>query len=462
MELYSIYKKLPYQAQNILCSLYGYYIGTQRYGRKYEDIFAQLLSNDICDKSKILGYKEENLFRIIEYAYKHCPYYKKKYIEAGVTPSSFTGISSLQLFPILTKEDVRNNYLGMISDEYSTKELIHYHTSGTTGKALDFYWTRNNLQYYWATVWRGRSRFNVYRGDAHLNFTGKNVVPINACYPPYWRYNKAHNQYLINMQQISRDKVQYIVDFINDNDFRFITGYPSIVNSLAELISENHLQVNKFPGFFFSSAEKLYEYQRFTIENIFHGLKIVEHYGFSENAAAASMCECGHYHEDFELGHLELINSVDIDKGTTGNLIATGFQNLGMPFVRYENGDVATFTDSVCPCGRHSQVITNIEGRKEDYILTPEGTKIMRLDYIFKGTYTIKECQIVQKKDGRLLLRIVRRQDYNTRVEEDIRLIIKSMISPTIGVDFEYVDEIERTKSGKFKAVVSELQVETR
>lgn len=457
MELYSIYKSLPYQVQNILCSMYGYYIGFQRYGRQYEDIFVQLLSSDNWNESKILGYKEENLFRVIEYSYKHCPFYKKKFTEAGVTPSTFTGMSSLQLFPILTKEDVRNNYQGMISDEYLVKEMIHYHTSGTTGKALDFYWTRHNLQYYWATVWRGRSRFDVHRGDPHLNFTGKNVVPINVSSSPYWRYNKAQNQYLINMQHISKNKVQYIVDFINDSDLSFITGYPSIVNSLAELMSEERLQVNKSPGFFFSSAEKLYEYQKFAIEKTFHGLKVIEHYGFSENAAAASMCDCGHYHEDFELGHLELINSVDTDEGTMGNMVATGFQNLGMPFIRYEIGDVATFTDSVCQCGRSSQVITNIEGRTEDYILTPEGTRIMRLDYIFKGTYSIKESQIVQKKDGRLLLRIVRRQDYTTKVEDDIRMTIKSMISPTIGVDFEYIDEIERTKSGKFKAVVSEL-----
>ena len=190
---------------------------------------------------------------------------------------------------------------------------------------------------------------------------------------------------------------------------------------------------------------------------MFKGLKVIEHYGFSENAAAASMCEQGHYHEDFELGHLELSNTIASSKGMTGNLVATGFQNLGMPFIRYEIGDVATFSNDSCGCGRSSRVLTDIEGRVEDYILTPEGTKIMRLDYIFKGTHSIKECQVVQKKDGTLLLRIVRRNNYSTKVEQDILEVIRTMISPSIPVRFEYVDEIERTKSGKFKAVISQL-----
>ena len=164
------------------------------------------------------------------------------------------------------------------------------------------------------------------------------------------------------------------------------------------------------------------------------------------------------YHEDFELGHLEINNPVKTEKGVTGSMVATGFQNFAMPFIRYEIGDTGTFTDKKCDCGLQSQVITDIEGRNGDYVITPEGAHIMRFGYIFKETSSIKECQIVQKELGSLIVRIVKRDNYNKSTEENIREAIKEWISPTIRVNFEYVNEIPRTKSGKFKAVVSELR----
>ena len=56
------------------------------------------------------------------------------------------------------------------------------------------------------------------------------------------------------------------------------------------------------------------------------------------------------------------------------------------------------------------------------------------------------------------MIRIVKRSDYKFSNENSIRKAIKEWISPSIGVDFEYVDEIPRTKSGKFKAVVSNIK----
>ena len=458
MNQFAIYKKLPVFLQNILCSVQGYRLEKQRYNKDYYKIYNSLLESDQWNESQILAYKEEHIDKIIEYAFKHYHFYKKKYTENGLTALDFKGMEDLAKFPILTKEEIRENWKGMISDETNIKKLIPYHTSGSTGKALDFYWTSHSLQYYWAVVWRGRQRFEVYKGDRHLNFTGKIVIPIEQNKPPYWRYNKPLNQYMLNMQHLTPQKVKDIVNFINQCDFKFFVGYPSIMNTLANLIEEQGLIITNTPEYIFSSAEKMYENQQQNICKAFPGTTIIEHYGFSENAASASKCKRNVYHEDFELGHLEINNPVKTEKGVTGSMVATGFQNFAMPFIRYEIGDTGTFTDKKCDCGLQSQVITDIEGRNGDYVITPEGAHIMRFGYIFKETSSIKECQIVQKELGSLIVRIVKRDNYNKSTEENIREAIKEWISPTIRVNFEYVNEIPRTKSGKFKAVVSELR----
>ena len=60
-------------------------------------------------------------------------------------------------------------------------------------------------------------------------------------------------------------------------------------------------------------------------------------------------------------------------------------------------------------------------------------------------------------KIGEIIIRIVKGTDYS-EVEE--RLLIKetySKISPKLKVKFEYVNEIEREQTGKFRAVKSYL-----
>lgn len=457
MELFNLYSKLPVFFQNWLVGLYSYKLERERGGKEYEDILAFLKTTDNWSAEQIKAYKEEHIAKILDQAYKHCPYYKQKYDEAKVSPDDFKCLEDLQKFPILTKEDVRANMEGLMADNVNGRDRIHYHTSGTSGKALDFYNLKYNLKYYWAVCARYSWRFGIEPNSSSLNFTGKLVVPINQKDPPYWRYKKAQNQYMLAMQHITLEKVPAMVDFINHQNFIAITGYPSIIYSFCQFVIDLGLKIERVPKFYCTGAEKVYDNQAEVMSLVFPGLKIVEHYGFSENAGAASKCTKLHYHEDFEMGHFELKDPVVDGNLSTGILLATGFHNYAMPFIRYEVGDTLTFESEKCECGMHSQVIREINGRTEDYVITPEGTRIMRFDYIFKNTRTIKECQVVQKKLGEVCLRIVKRDNYSTETEKELIKNIRSMISPTMAVTFEYVDEIPRTKAGKFKAVVSEL-----
>ena len=143
----------------------------------------------------------------------------------------------------------------------------------------------------------------------------------------------------------------------------------------------------------------------------------------------------------------------------SGEILATGFANYGMPFIRYNVGDTATWSSKKCPCGRNSSTIVNIDGRSEDFIITPEGLTMKIHSYLFKDTKEIKECQIVQYKLGEVVFRIVKRPGYTTWNETHLKQKVQKWISSSIVVNFDYVEEIERTDSGKFKAVVSYIDI---
>jgi phenylacetate-CoA ligase len=203
-----------------------------------------------------------------------------------------------------------------------------------------------------------------------------------------------------------------------------------------------------------TGAENVLEFQRREIA-AFTGAILTDQYGCSEGCGNASHCANLVYHEDSEFGILESRERAPGDP--VKDILCTGFASNGFPFIRYEVGDSAVWQERPCVCGRHSRVLSSIEGRKDDYVITPEGGRIMRFDYIFKDSLNVKEAQIVQRRLGEIVLRVVKRPAYCTGDEEHIRKQVERWVSPAMKIDFEYISEIERERNGKFRAVISSL-----
>jgi len=458
MNKLSLYSSLPYWLQNIAVSLHGYKLKKQRFNDDFYKILDFLNSTHGWSKEQIRSYKEEHTFKILEQAYNHCPYYRKKYTDVGLSPSDFKQLGDLQKFPILTKEEIRENWYGLVANNVARKDLILSHTSGSTNKPLAFYHTRYSIPYYWAIDQRYKDRFGFHYGTKCVNFSPRPIVSITSINPPYWRCDRILNRYFINMQQICYEKIRDIIMFLQENQFDYFIGYPSVMTALANEIESSQIQLEHFPKHIFTGAEKIYINQKNVLQRVFKGVEIHELYSFSEEAAVATHCENSIYHEDFEIGHMELNNPKIVDEGLQGDVLATGFVNYGMPFIRYLNGDVAIFAEKECTCGLHSQVIADVVGRIGDYIITPEGLYIQRVSIILEDISDIRECQIVQKKYGEMILRIIRNDNYSSKTEKELINRIRQWISPSIDISFEYVNEIPRTKAGKFKEVVSELK----
>jgi phenylacetate-CoA ligase len=261
------------------------------------------------------------------------------------------------------------------------------------------------------------------------------------------------------MHHVTPSKIADIVGFLNRHDAVYFSGYPSILHALAALGLEQGLTLQRRPRYVVTGAESLLEHQRTAIET-FTGARITDQYGFSEACGNAAACPAGAYHEDFELGLIECVDPVTLPDGNVaGKIVCTGFANPWFPFIRYEVGDQGVWApdDYQCPCGRKSRVLMRIEGRLEDYVLTPEGRRIARFDYVFKDTERVREVQVVQERLGEVILKVVRRSGYSATDEDFIRREMQRWISPALATKFDYVEHIPRTKAGKFRAVHSLL-----
>ncbi len=452
-----LYPYLPIVVQNLACSYHGYKQCKLRFGGEFRQLLDWLMTSEWWCLADIQEYQRQELRRLMIHVYEHVPYYRRIFDERKLTPSDIREAADLQKLPILTKEIVRTHFKELIAQNYPIQKMVHGHTSGSTATPLEFYKEPRAFQFRWAVWWRCKQRFGVLADSPYAAFTGFAAVPVGQNTPPYWREDYPMKQTVFSMQHITPEKVGHIVKRLNQGGFAYYAGYPSIIFSLANLILEQGLHISAPPKMIFTGAENLYENQRQVISQVFQ-CPVTDHYGFSEAAGNASRCLQDVFHEDFEYGILECDSPQTIGEGKVrGRIIGTGFSVYGMPFIRYDVGDFGVWSTEACSCGRHSQVLISIEGRTEDYVLTPEGTQIMRFDYIFKDLHNIREAQVVQQELGKIMIKIVRRPAYTGKDEEILRQEVQEKVSDQLHVDFEYVTEIPREPNGKFRAVRSLL-----
>jgi len=455
-----IYPRLPVFLQNAACWYYGKKEARVRFGRVFDQRLRDLTDSEKWSAGEIEAYQNDRLRSLVRHAYENVPYYRERWRTLKIAPDDIRSRGDLHKLPVLTKEEVRQNADRFVSQKTPRRELLSRHTSGTTGKALHFYMTEEAVAFQWAVWWRHRLRFGATPGSWHANFTGQRVVPITQSTPPYWRWNRPMRQVLINMQSLTPNKIASIVEMLNSQQFDFYCGYPSFIHMFAVNASEAGLRLKSPPRVIFTGAENMLDFQRRDIQT-FTGAILSDHYGSTEACGNASRCPEFVYHEDFEFGIMEGLEQTPGDPAR--KIVCTGFACDAFPFIRYEAGDTAVWQEgNACLCGRNSSVLLRVEGRCDDYVVTPEGARIARLDYLFKDALNVKEAQIVQEQLGEITIRLVRRDAYGTKDELEIRRDIASWLSPSLAVRFEYVPEVPRERNGKFRAVLSRLQSHPR
>jgi phenylacetate-CoA ligase len=192
------------------------------------------------------------------------------------------------------------------------------------------------------------------------------------------------------------------------------------------------------------------------IERAF-GVRPKQHYGMVEAIANFSECDRNKLHVDEVLEATEFIPIT----ANRYRVVRTNMSNTAMPLIRYECNDHVTIDPGEsCSCGRPGRVITRIDGRQEDYVVLKNGVRLRLLDRILFCLRNIREAQIRQEKIGEILVLVRRGADYTRKDENLLRAEIVKTIHDDSKVKIEYVDEIERTASGKLRFVVSSVAAE--
>ena len=234
----------------------------------------------------------------------------------------------------------------------------------------------------------------------------------------------------------------------------WLHGFPSLLALLAAYILENGADLGYKVRWITTGAENLLSPQVSLIEQAF-GVRPVQHYGMEEAVANISECDYGALHVDEDFAAVEFIPNPD---GPGYKVVGTNFSNLATPLVRYVVEDVVTLADDDrCPCGRPGRLVANIDGRMDDYIILKNGARLGGVESFFKDIINIREAQIYQKTPGEIVIRVVRGKNFTDADESAFLQTIHSILGDDMEVLIEYIDKVERSRTGKLRFIISDI-----
>jgi len=433
--------------------IYGKIPAKIRLGKIFWETYNFLQESQNWSRGRMEEYQLAQLRAILKHAYDNVPYYRNLFNEYGIDIGKINDLNDFKRIPYLDKDTVKKNIDKLTAQNFNINDLYLSHTSGTTGKPLQFYEDHDTGQKEWAFICHQWSRMGYRPGEPRIELRGQ----INKRNPIY--HDQAQKVLRFSPYIPNLNIIKVYLKEMEKFGAKYLHGYPSAIASFAMLIKKYGLKVPINLKCVFFASEIVYKWQREIVNEVF-GSKTFSHYGMAEKVTLAGECErATDYH------CLPQYAITEIDENTK-EIIGTGFINYATPFIRYRTTDIAkSFSFPACKrCGRnYFPIINEIEGRLEDFIITPEGNFISpaAVTHPFKDLKSIKDVQIIQKDIDLILLLIVpwdnSESDLVLKEATYLTEELKKMCSPLMNIKYELVNNIEKGPSGKTKWIISNI-----
>lgn len=319
MNLMSVYDRLPVFAQNMAFSYMGGRIQKTRFGAGFHQMLSEFESHEGWSRDQLFAWRDERLCELVRHCYDTVPHYRFVMDEGGIDPASIKTGEDLKRLPVITKADVRADPESFVSSKAKGMNLLHVHTSGTTGSGFQFESTVECQQAQFACFWRYYRKHGLDLGTWQAQFSSRAAVPRRMANPPFWRVDKPGRRYYMSAFHESPANMRAYYEFIRDEGLPWISGYPSLMVLLAQWMNERGLNYD-FVRAVTCGAENLLDHQVAAMEKAF-GVRPVQTYGQTENVAIFSTEPDGRILVDEDFSVVEFMPEV-VGGGTVSSVHA--------------------------------------------------------------------------------------------------------------------------------------------
>lgn len=401
------------------------------YGSLYPQIVQLYKWKESGENDKIDAFLREKMVSTLKMALKTVPWYTKNVSVDPLSINTSNVYDKLLDFPYTDKKIVMDNWSDFQNSSIPKSKLKFGSTEGTTGQGVVISGTFNDTicsKIFFEQDMKGVGYDYL---KSKILRIGLDALKKEDEYPIEIRGNRC----FVSPIHLNEKWLPEIIKKTYSYRPEIIHSYPSLLYQYASYIVDNNIEPLKVKCLFLASDTFLYRHY-IVFKKAFPDALIYCIYGMSERVllGVARINEVdktiGYQLNPF-FGYAENI----IDDNGNYELVGTGYWMEAMPFIRYRTNDFGR-VDS-------NDFIEKLEGRGNSYLTTKKGYKIAGISVLsFEDYYWdyIKSIQLIQRRHGDLILRVVPKKNYNSAIGERM------------------ISDMEKTWPGLFNYIIETAQ----
>lgn len=428
----------------------------QKYLKEIEKI--EKLSAD-----KIVEYQNEKLKKLLLHAWKNVPYYNKILSKGEVVKNGKIKLENFKNIPVLTKEIIREEGKDLYSKDYKKRRFYFNTSGGSTGEPIKFLQDKRYDEWNTATKIFYNRMLGKEIGEKEIKFWGseRDIIKGNLKIKDR-AINYLYNRKFFNSYNLNEINIKKLIELHKKIRPTSYWSYTDSAYEFSKYLLNKNIKLPP-PKFIICTINPLYENIRETIEKAFN-CPVYDQYGSREVGSVACQCkEKKELHTFPWFNYVEILdkNNNEANVGKMGKIIITNLENYSMPLIRYEIGDVAESAGYLeCSCKRNFFSLNKILGRTLGYFKKKDGT-LIHSHFIVQRLFFkewIKRFQIIQDNFEHITIKIEKRGKVNKKDMEEIIKETKILVGEEFDIEFEFVDKILPSKSGKYLYTIRKVE----
>ena len=443
------------------------------------------LYHDVVVKDRLTNIRAKiraDLESLLGSANESSEYFRGKFTDflsetANVSDDEF--FAAYSKLPALTKQDYAQAGQSVMTDQWANVDpqinefsaqgkpieslrrlrrgdyLMKMATGGSTSLPLSVTMTKHHMFSMLFTFFKCWYRMGWRPGERMLVFYPRNTYNIDDMvkFNPYskligFRYHL--------FDKIDEQTVRDLVDDINRYKPKLLLVFPSPMNMIAHTIAKLGLQLKHHPELINVSGETFFDCQRKYIESVFTRSKIEDSYGSVELGELAHETENG-----LEIfANVAYVETAPNDAGQP-EMIITRLKLTDFPFIRYKMKDIADVEFRQYPDGTEKYVITKIEGKDSNFIMSDRGERfypsffnrfVNELNDLLDDP--IIEIKVYERGQQELEIQyILADSSCEERVESETRRLLAEKMSSEMEYQIRFVEFIDHDYRRKYRVI---------
>lgn len=326
---------------------------------------------ELQSKEKIISFQNDKLKYLLKYLQANSPFYKNHFALNKIDVDTISSVHGLSAIPPITKDDFqKHNWDFLCVDKSNVAEYTS--TSGTLGNPVILALTENDLQ---------RLAYNECISFACADGTPDDLYQLMVTLDRQFMAGVAYYEGIRKLGggivRVGPGLPAMQLETIQRLKPTVLVAVPSFIVKLIEYAQLNGIDLNKTSvkkAICIGEGLRSSDFQMNVLAKRIKDswdINLYNTYASTEMQTAFTECKegkGGHHHPELIIVEVLDDNNNQVKTGEPGEITVTTLGVEGMPLLRYKTGDIASYHEEPCSCGRKTIRLGPIVGRKQQMI----------------------------------------------------------------------------------------------